>query len=178
MCTFVCAPCFEVYYRKYRTPRGGGQPSSLSADGLSGVSHLSTVPLKKRKSTARQKPLSSECESRLSKRRATRPADWDHPAGQVEQCLPHPAWSQQRDQPVRNIMWCPVVVPRKPPQAPCSSQAATQPAASEPGPSTPSPAKRSKRTELSLPSPTSKQGQPRQLCQPRARSTRLGLQAM
>ncbi|KAJ9514240.1 hypothetical protein QJQ45_012248 [Haematococcus lacustris] len=44
-------------------------------------------------------------------------------------------------------MWCPVVAPRKPPQAPCSSQAATQPAASEPGPSTPSPAKRSKRTE-------------------------------
>ncbi|KAJ9509573.1 hypothetical protein QJQ45_011219 [Haematococcus lacustris] len=34
--------------------------------------------------------------------------------------------------------------PRKPPQAPRSSQAATQPAASEPGPSTPPPAKRSK----------------------------------
>ncbi|KAJ9508367.1 hypothetical protein QJQ45_011884 [Haematococcus lacustris] len=33
---------------------------------------------------------------------------------------------------------------RKPPQAPRSSQAATQPAASEPGPSTPPPAKRSK----------------------------------
>ncbi|KAJ9525623.1 hypothetical protein QJQ45_003342 [Haematococcus lacustris] len=44
-------------------------------------------------------------------------------------------------------MWCPVVAPRKPPQAPCSSQAATQPAASEAGPSTPLPAKRSKRTE-------------------------------
>ncbi|KAJ9525947.1 hypothetical protein QJQ45_009387 [Haematococcus lacustris] len=43
-------------------------------------------------------------------------------------------------------MWCPVVAPRKPPQAPRSSQAATQPAASEPGPSTPPPAKRSKRT--------------------------------
>ncbi|KAJ9525716.1 hypothetical protein QJQ45_003453 [Haematococcus lacustris] len=41
-------------------------------------------------------------------------------------------------------MWCPVVAPRKPPQAPRSSQAATQPAASEPGPSTPPPAKRSK----------------------------------
>ncbi|KAJ9529094.1 hypothetical protein QJQ45_007776 [Haematococcus lacustris] len=39
------------------------------------------------------------------------------------------------------MMWCPVVAPRKPPQAPCSSQAATQPAASEPGPSTPLPAK-------------------------------------
>ncbi|KAJ9515774.1 hypothetical protein QJQ45_008676 [Haematococcus lacustris] len=44
-------------------------------------------------------------------------------------------------------MWCPVVAPRKPPQAPCSSQEATQPAASEPGPSTPPPAKRSKPTE-------------------------------
>ncbi|KAJ9532767.1 hypothetical protein QJQ45_010894 [Haematococcus lacustris] len=40
------------------------------------------------------------------------------------------------------MMWCPVVAPRKPPQAPCSIQAATQPAASEPGPSTPLPAKR------------------------------------
>ncbi|KAJ9507297.1 hypothetical protein QJQ45_006238 [Haematococcus lacustris] len=44
-------------------------------------------------------------------------------------------------------MWCPLVAPRKPPQAPCSSQAATQPAVSEPGPSTPPPAKRSNRTE-------------------------------
>ncbi|KAJ9514185.1 hypothetical protein QJQ45_002299 [Haematococcus lacustris] len=43
---------------------------------------------------------------------------------------------------------CPVVPPRKPPQAPRSSQAATQPAAaSEPGPSTPLPAKRTKRTK-------------------------------
>ncbi|KAJ9523483.1 hypothetical protein QJQ45_007226 [Haematococcus lacustris] len=41
----------------------------------------------------------------------------------------------------------PLVAPRKPPQSPRSSQAATQPAASEPGPSTPPPAKRSKRTE-------------------------------
>ncbi|KAJ9527843.1 hypothetical protein QJQ45_000407 [Haematococcus lacustris] len=38
-------------------------------------------------------------------------------------------------------MWCPVVAPRKHPQATCSSQEATQPAASEPGPSTPPPAK-------------------------------------
>ncbi|KAJ9523618.1 hypothetical protein QJQ45_007307 [Haematococcus lacustris] len=44
-------------------------------------------------------------------------------------------------------MWCPVVAPRRPPQAPRSGQAATQPAASEPGPSTPQPAKRSKRTK-------------------------------
>ncbi|KAJ9509194.1 hypothetical protein QJQ45_001470 [Haematococcus lacustris] len=56
-------------------------------------------------------------------------------------------WSQQRDQPVRGLMWCPVVAPRKPPQAPSSSQEATQPAASEPGPSTLPPAKSSKRTE-------------------------------
>ncbi|KAJ9520573.1 hypothetical protein QJQ45_007434 [Haematococcus lacustris] len=72
---------------------------------------------------------------------------WKPPAGQVEQRLVRPAWSQQRDQPVRGLMWCPVVPPRKPPQAPRSSQAATQPAASEPGPSTPPPAKRSKRTK-------------------------------
>ncbi|GFH16274.1 hypothetical protein HaLaN_12661 [Haematococcus lacustris] len=44
-------------------------------------------------------------------------------------------------------MWCPVVAPRKPPQAPRSSQEATPTAASEPGPSTPQPAKRSKRTK-------------------------------
>ncbi|KAJ9506381.1 hypothetical protein QJQ45_004930 [Haematococcus lacustris] len=44
-------------------------------------------------------------------------------------------------------MWCPVVAPRKPPQAPRSSQEATPAAASEPGPSTPPPAKRSKRTK-------------------------------
>ncbi|KAJ9531383.1 hypothetical protein QJQ45_006901 [Haematococcus lacustris] len=57
------------------------------------------------------------------------------------------SWSQQRDQPVRGMMWCPVVAPRKPPQAPGSSQEASQAAASEPGPSTPLPAKRSKRTK-------------------------------
>ncbi|KAJ9521567.1 hypothetical protein QJQ45_008858 [Haematococcus lacustris] len=44
-------------------------------------------------------------------------------------------------------MWCPVVPPRKPPQAPRSSQEATPTAASEPGPSTTLPAKRTKRTE-------------------------------
>ncbi|KAJ9522116.1 hypothetical protein QJQ45_005178 [Haematococcus lacustris] len=87
------------------------------------------------------------CERQLNKRRATRPADWKPPAGQVEHRLVRPAWSQQRDQPVRGMMWCPVVAPRKPPQAPCSNQAATQPAASEPGPSTPPPAQRSKRTK-------------------------------
>ncbi|KAJ9527415.1 hypothetical protein QJQ45_025682 [Haematococcus lacustris] len=87
------------------------------------------------------------CESRLNKRRATRPADWKPPAGQVEHRLVRPAWSQQCDQPVRDLMWCPAVAPRKPPQAPGSSQEASQAAASEPGPSTPLPAKRSKRTK-------------------------------
>ncbi|KAJ9521329.1 hypothetical protein QJQ45_001286 [Haematococcus lacustris] len=65
----------------------------------------------------------------------------------LEQRLLRPAWSQQRDQPVRGMMWYPVVAPRKPPQAPRSSQEATPTAASEPGPSTPQPAQRSKRTK-------------------------------
>ncbi|KAJ9509975.1 hypothetical protein QJQ45_011425 [Haematococcus lacustris] len=84
------------------------------------------------------------CEEELDKLSATRPAGWKPLAGQVEPRLLRPAWSQERDQPVRGLMWCPVVAPRKPTQAPRSSQAATQPAASEPGPSTPPPAKRSK----------------------------------
>ncbi|KAJ9506337.1 hypothetical protein QJQ45_004944 [Haematococcus lacustris] len=87
------------------------------------------------------------CEEQLNKLSATRPAGWKPPAGQVDLRLLRPAWSQQRDQPVRGLMWCPVVAPRKPPQAPCSSQEATPAAASEPGPSTPPPAKRSKRTK-------------------------------
>ncbi|KAJ9511870.1 hypothetical protein QJQ45_004529 [Haematococcus lacustris] len=78
------------------------------------------------------------CESELNKGRATRPADRKPPAGQVDHRLLCPAWSQQRDQPVQGLMWCP---------APCGSQAATQPAASEPGPSSPLPAKRSKRSK-------------------------------
>ncbi|KAJ9514250.1 hypothetical protein QJQ45_012241 [Haematococcus lacustris] len=84
------------------------------------------------------------CEEELNTLSATRPAGWKPPAGQVEHRLVRPAWSQERGQPVRGLMWCPVVAPRKPPQPPRSSQAATQPAASEPGPSTPPPAKRSK----------------------------------
>ncbi|KAJ9506208.1 hypothetical protein QJQ45_000588 [Haematococcus lacustris] len=87
------------------------------------------------------------CEEELDHEQPTRRADWKPPAGQVEHRLLRPAWSQQRDQPVRGLVWCPIVAPRKPPQAPCSSQKATQPAASEPGPSTPPPAKRSKRTK-------------------------------
>ncbi|KAJ9509288.1 hypothetical protein QJQ45_001736 [Haematococcus lacustris] len=84
------------------------------------------------------------CEEELNKLSATRPAGWKPPAGQVDLRLVRPAWSQECGQPVRGLMWCPVVAPRKPPQAPRSSQSATQPAASEPGPSTPPPAKRSK----------------------------------
>ncbi|KAJ9531053.1 hypothetical protein QJQ45_000932 [Haematococcus lacustris] len=87
------------------------------------------------------------CERQLNKRRTTRPAGWKPPAGQVDPRLLRPAWSQLRDQPVRGMMWCPVVAPRKPPQAPRSSQEASQAAASELGPSTPLPAKRSKRTK-------------------------------
>ncbi|KAJ9513174.1 hypothetical protein QJQ45_029334, partial [Haematococcus lacustris] len=87
------------------------------------------------------------CEEELDHEQPTRRADWKPPAGQVEQRLLRPAWSQQRDQPVRGLMWCPVVSPRKPTQAPCSIQEAIQPAASEPGPSTPPPTKRGKRTK-------------------------------
>ncbi|KAJ9511560.1 hypothetical protein QJQ45_003588 [Haematococcus lacustris] len=72
------------------------------------------------------------CEVELNTLGAMRPAGWKPPAGQVEQRLLRPAWSQQRGQPVRGMMWCPE---------------ATLTAASEPGPSTPQPAKRSKRTE-------------------------------
>ncbi|KAJ9534293.1 hypothetical protein QJQ45_007042 [Haematococcus lacustris] len=87
------------------------------------------------------------CEEELDHEQPTRLAGWELPAGQVENRLLHPAWSQQRDQPVQGLMWCSVVAPRKPP---CSSQAATQPAASEPGPSTPLPVISSKRTKAEL----------------------------
>ncbi|KAJ9525881.1 hypothetical protein QJQ45_009241 [Haematococcus lacustris] len=87
------------------------------------------------------------CEEELDHEQPTMCAGWKAPAGQGEPRLLRPAWSQQHDQPVRGMMWCPVVAPRKPPQAPCNSQAATQPAASEPGSSTLPPAKCSKRTK-------------------------------
>ncbi|GFH30221.1 hypothetical protein HaLaN_29027 [Haematococcus lacustris] len=48
------------------------------------------------------------CERQLNKRRATRPAGWKPPAGQVHHRLVRPAWSQLRDQPVRGMMWCPL----------------------------------------------------------------------
>ncbi|KAJ9517514.1 hypothetical protein QJQ45_024996, partial [Haematococcus lacustris] len=51
------------------------------------------------------------------------------------------------------------VAHRKPPQAPCSSQAATQAAAPEPGPNTPPPAKRIKAASANEPTqPTKGQG--------------------
>ncbi|KAJ9505795.1 hypothetical protein QJQ45_006511 [Haematococcus lacustris] len=50
------------------------------------------------------------------------------------------------------------VAPRKPVQAPCSSQAATQPAASEPGPNTPQPAKHSKAEQAAEPTRPTKGG--------------------
>ncbi|KAJ9530542.1 hypothetical protein QJQ45_012518 [Haematococcus lacustris] len=85
------------------------------------------------------------CEEELDKLRHVEAGQVE--AGQVEQRLVRPAWSQERGQPVRGLMWCRVVAPRKPPQAPRSSQEATLTAAPEPGPSTPQPAKRSKRTK-------------------------------
>ncbi|KAJ9527587.1 hypothetical protein QJQ45_025871 [Haematococcus lacustris] len=102
------------------------------------------------------------CEVELNTLSATRPAGWRPPAGQVHHRLVRPAWSQERGQPVRGLVWCPVVAPRRPPQAPRSGQAATQAAASEPGPSTPQPAKRSKRTkaEPGAAEPTKGKGKP------------------
>ncbi|KAJ9523605.1 hypothetical protein QJQ45_007318 [Haematococcus lacustris] len=79
---------------------------------------------------------------------------WRSPPGLQTGSHQQGRWNQQRDQPVRGLMWCPVVGPRKPTQAPRSSQAATQAAASEPGPSTPLPAKRSKRTKAEPTQPT------------------------
>ncbi|GFH21868.1 hypothetical protein HaLaN_19245 [Haematococcus lacustris] len=74
------------------------------------------------------------CGEELDHEQPTRRADWKPPAGQVDLRLLRPAWSQQRDQPVRGLMWCLVVAPRKPPQAPRSSQVAAPTAASEPAP--------------------------------------------
>ncbi|KAJ9506342.1 hypothetical protein QJQ45_004954 [Haematococcus lacustris] len=95
-------------------------------------------------------------EEQLNKLSATRPAGWKPPAGQADLRLLRPAWSQQRDQPVPGLMWCPVVAPRKPPQAPRSSQEATPAAASEPGPSTPPPAKRTKAEQAAEPTQPTK----------------------
>ncbi|KAJ9505540.1 hypothetical protein QJQ45_022883, partial [Haematococcus lacustris] len=69
------------------------------------------------------------CEEELDHEQPTRRAGWKPAKGQVHHRLLRPAWSQQRDQLVRGMMWFPMVAPRKPPQPPRSSQAATQPAA-------------------------------------------------
>ncbi|KAJ9527195.1 hypothetical protein QJQ45_025441 [Haematococcus lacustris] len=58
------------------------------------------------------------CEEELDHKQPTRPAGWKLPAGQVDLRQLRPAWSWKRDQPMRGTMWCPVVAPRKPPQAP------------------------------------------------------------
>ncbi|GFH23807.1 hypothetical protein HaLaN_21488 [Haematococcus lacustris] len=47
------------------------------------------------------------CEVELNTLSATRPAGWKPPAGQVEERLVRPAWSQERGQPVRGLVWCP-----------------------------------------------------------------------
>ncbi|KAJ9512369.1 hypothetical protein QJQ45_012855 [Haematococcus lacustris] len=96
------------------------------------------------------------CEEELDHEQPTRIQDWKPAAGQVEYLLMRTAWSQQRDLPVRGLMWCSVVAPRKPPHPPCSSQAATQPAASEPGPSIPPPAKRTNAEQAAEPTQPTK----------------------
>ncbi|KAJ9521489.1 hypothetical protein QJQ45_008890 [Haematococcus lacustris] len=80
------------------------------------------------------------CEEELNHEQPTRRAGWKPPVEQGDLRLLRPAWSQQRDESVRGLMWCLVVAPRTLPSTP-------QPAASEPQPSTPPPAKRSKRTK-------------------------------
>ncbi|GFH18088.1 hypothetical protein HaLaN_14831 [Haematococcus lacustris] len=83
----------------------GEAPTTVQAQLLSASRCLCAAVLSYRVSLAvnGQQP----CERQLNKRRATRPADWKPPAGQVEPRLLRPAWSQQRDQPVRGLMWCP-----------------------------------------------------------------------
>ncbi|KAJ9523118.1 hypothetical protein QJQ45_023891 [Haematococcus lacustris] len=66
------------------------------------------------------------CEEELDHEQPTRPAGWKPPAGQVHHRLLCPAWSQQPEQPVRGMMWCPVVAPRKPPQPTAGRQPHSQ----------------------------------------------------
>ncbi|KAJ9512375.1 hypothetical protein QJQ45_012849 [Haematococcus lacustris] len=113
---------------------------------------MSTAPTRGSSAVCGQQP----CEEELDHEQPTRRADWKPPAGQVDLRLLRPAWSQQRDLPVRVLMWCPVVPPRKLPQAPCSSQETSQPAASEPGPSTPPPAKHTKAEQSAEPTQPTK----------------------
>ncbi|KAJ9519012.1 hypothetical protein QJQ45_026305 [Haematococcus lacustris] len=53
------------------------------------------------------------CEEELDKLSATRPAGWKPPAGQVEERLVRPAWSQGRGQPVRGLRSNPAAEPTK-----------------------------------------------------------------
>ncbi|KAJ9517829.1 hypothetical protein QJQ45_004121 [Haematococcus lacustris] len=137
----------EQFFNKVRV---GGWVAGGGHGYEGGVGKFHGKPKLLEKATARRtahRVMAKKKEEELNKLSATRPAGWKPPAGQVEQRLLRPAWSQQHDQPVRGLMWCPVVPPRKPPQAPGSSQEATPAAASEAGPSTPPPAERSKRTK-------------------------------
>ncbi|KAJ9514478.1 hypothetical protein QJQ45_016218 [Haematococcus lacustris] len=59
-------------------------------------------------STAPGKSAQQPCEEQLDHEQPTRPADLKPPAGQMEHRLVHPAWSQQRDQPVQGLM-CPAL---------------------------------------------------------------------
>ncbi|KAJ9527105.1 hypothetical protein QJQ45_025199 [Haematococcus lacustris] len=150
-------------------------PSSVNdRGGIGGGENVRRVLVDEHRTTRVSSAVNGQqpCEEELNKLSATRPAGWKPPAGQVKQRLLRPAWSQERDQPVRGLIWCPVVAPRKTPQY-LYSQAATQPAASEPGPSTPPPAKRSKRTKAeSAAEPTKGKGKAQgQGCQSQASTT-------
>ncbi|KAJ9516488.1 hypothetical protein QJQ45_011151 [Haematococcus lacustris] len=79
------------------------------------------------------------CEEHLDNEQTTRPAGWKLREGE-------PGASSVTSQ-CGGMMWCLVVASSKPPQAPCSSQTATQASALEPGPSTTLSAKRSNRTK-------------------------------
>ncbi|KAJ9523331.1 hypothetical protein QJQ45_005389 [Haematococcus lacustris] len=82
------------------------------------------------------------CEVELNTLSATRPAGWKPPAGQVHHRLVRPAWSQQRDQPVRGL------APTGPTQRPGSHTASSLRARAQHTPASQAQqAKRSKRTK-------------------------------
>ncbi|KAJ9505173.1 hypothetical protein QJQ45_008964 [Haematococcus lacustris] len=138
----VLQACYKVVYR----PKGSDQ---LRGRVLLVDEHRTT---RVSSAVTGQQP----CEEELDHEQSTRRAGWKPPTGQVDLRLLRLARSQQRDQHVWGLMWCPVVASCKPPQAPCSSQEATQPAASEPGPGTPPPSKHSKRTKAEPPAEPTK----------------------
>ncbi|KAJ9509267.1 hypothetical protein QJQ45_001719 [Haematococcus lacustris] len=57
----------------------------------------------------------------------TKPADWVPPAGQVNQRLVRPAWSQRRAKYVRGLSWCQQVPPNPPPLPPAQGSPAQAP---------------------------------------------------